>query len=307
MQMLEPEEKDKENISLGGLGDLPSLRPLLIHKHSTEAERVMRLTRALVHQMRGQVSQVEAILADAWHLHRSEALRVHSPITKGGHGHKRGGDGWSRVEVGVRGVFEGENSLLPSHDETTSQAKGFLKQTILQAEEEGTLPIPPVTSTPQSDFKRGKRNLVCTPGTGGTTAFLWPTPNHTRNCRDSCPWTREDLCRQGVPQETYLSQWKQAVGSGDGAGTRQDGSGGKTPTPSEHLRWLCDLAAMMGHEQWRKEEMLAGINFGQNIEAIAMRNHVLAHWSSKSVRSFLDRVYLDELLVSAQVPKLPST
>lgn len=42
-------------MNLGGLEHLPDCRTLLIRKHTIEVERVMRLWRALVQQMRGQV------------------------------------------------------------------------------------------------------------------------------------------------------------------------------------------------------------------------------------------------------------
>lgn len=43
-------------MNLGGLENLPGCRELLIRKHTAEVERVMRLWRALVQQMRGQVT-----------------------------------------------------------------------------------------------------------------------------------------------------------------------------------------------------------------------------------------------------------
>lgn len=44
-------------MNLGGLENLPGCRELLIRKHTAEVERVMRLWRALVQQMRGQVTK----------------------------------------------------------------------------------------------------------------------------------------------------------------------------------------------------------------------------------------------------------
>lgn len=41
---------------LGGLAHLPGCRELLIRKHFVELERVMRLCRALVQQMKNQVN-----------------------------------------------------------------------------------------------------------------------------------------------------------------------------------------------------------------------------------------------------------
>lgn len=46
-------------VHLGGLEHLPDCRTLLIRKHIVEVERVMRLWRALVQQMRGQVYKKE--------------------------------------------------------------------------------------------------------------------------------------------------------------------------------------------------------------------------------------------------------
>lgn len=51
-------QKD-ETVNLGGLDSLPGCRELLIRKHTAELERVMRLWRALVQQMKSQVPLVE--------------------------------------------------------------------------------------------------------------------------------------------------------------------------------------------------------------------------------------------------------
>ena len=47
--------RQDNGVHLGGLEHLPGCRTLLIRKHTEEVERVMRLWRALVQQMRGQV------------------------------------------------------------------------------------------------------------------------------------------------------------------------------------------------------------------------------------------------------------
>eukprot|EP00904_Undaria_pinnatifida_P004249 jgi/Undpi1/13825/HiC_scaffold_9.g03476.m1 len=73
LQMLKPDQKADAGVNLGGLEHLPACRALLIRKHTIEVERVMRLWRALVQQMRGQVSRVEELLAEAWQMYRSES------------------------------------------------------------------------------------------------------------------------------------------------------------------------------------------------------------------------------------------
>lgn len=54
-------------MNLGGLENLPGCRELLIRKHTAEVERVMRLWRALVQQMRGQVKEdLRDVDSQAW-------------------------------------------------------------------------------------------------------------------------------------------------------------------------------------------------------------------------------------------------
>lgn len=83
-------------MNLGGLEHLPGCRQLLIRKHTVELERVMRLWRALVQQMRGQVTEYKLLAIRMAYFHQMGGRAV--TVTKS-----------SKVEYAVRIWF----CLLP--------------------------------------------------------------------------------------------------------------------------------------------------------------------------------------------------
>lgn len=74
-----PHSKDGDGM-LGGLANLPNCRELLIRKHTVELERVMRLLRALVQQMKGQVRCPMPIK----HVHQGRHSNRPKRLVKGG-------------------------------------------------------------------------------------------------------------------------------------------------------------------------------------------------------------------------------
>ncbi|CAM9712012.1 unnamed protein product, partial [Sphacelaria rigidula] len=92
LRMLEPGLHQDGDGMLGGLASLPNCRALLLRKHTVELERVMRLLRALVQQMKGQVSRIEEALAETWQLHRHEAVARPSDSVPGPDGTPQSGN-----------------------------------------------------------------------------------------------------------------------------------------------------------------------------------------------------------------------
>ncbi|CAM9408470.1 unnamed protein product, partial [Discosporangium mesarthrocarpum] len=73
-------------------------------KHTSEAERMMRLASALAGQMRSQVSRVQAILSDAWQLHLSETAAGRSSPSMPGRTHPPPTTPCSRTTSSLSGV-----------------------------------------------------------------------------------------------------------------------------------------------------------------------------------------------------------
>ncbi|CAM9830855.1 unnamed protein product [Scytosiphon promiscuus] len=297
LRMLEPSPEQGSDGNLGGLEHLPGCRQLLIRKHTIELERVMRLWRALVQQMRSQVSRVEESLAEAWQLHRSDAGQA----------------------------------LRPLHHSPPSRQLPPPHTTHSQARENYPSPLPSFSSPQQA------RGVGTRPSPAGLVPATEPQ-QHSRHFGAeesgddaSMPASRSSA-QEGVDLAASLSPRKgvnfggrhqqDSAEAGDGAGVdRTEEVMAKAPRatamvprsaagelattatvgPAEYLQWLGDMTSMLVHEQWRKEELLALIDFGPEATSVRARTHVQANWSSRSIDSFLDQKLVDAAIESAQV------
>ncbi|CAM9138501.1 unnamed protein product, partial [Hapterophycus canaliculatus] len=249
LRMLEPGPEQGSGVNLGGLEHLPGCRQLLIRKHNVELERVMRLWRALVQQMKGQVSRVEESLAEAWQLHRSDVAQ----------------------------------SLRPPHHSPPSRQLPPPPHTAQsQAREDCSSPLPRFSS-PQHANSVGMR-----PSPAGHVSASAPQQHSHRLGADdggnnaSVPLarspTQEDVpfAPSSASRGADVDIGHQHGSSGAGGKTEVDGmaaviattpqatamipgvgAGGLATTvtvgPAEYLQWLGDMTSMLVHEQWRKE------------------------------------------------------
>eukprot|EP00903_Cladosiphon_okamuranus_P007584 g7357.t1 len=266
--MLEPDGETDSDVNLGGLGNLPGCRELLIRKHTAEVERVMRLWRALVQQMRGQVSRVEDALSECWQLHRSDAARGRRPLH--------------------HPPPPSPSPQLPPVPSDQIAARGCSSPQQSPHAVVG-LRSPSAELTPASRLPQFGGQVEDEEGVGdagGEVSVGVPRPH-----------AHEGLASVSARASSARPP-QMGLGGGGLAPTRSVG-------PAEYLQWLGDMSSMLVHEQWRKEELLSRVAFGPEAAAAQIRAHVQAHWSSRSADSFLDQSAIDAAISSAQVMPPP--
>ncbi|CAM9206080.1 unnamed protein product [Ectocarpus fasciculatus] len=250
LQLLEPDQQTGGDVNLGGLENLPGCRELLIRKHTAELERVMRLWRALVRQMRGQVSRVEELIAEAWQLHRSDPARAlrqprhpppPSPSPPLPTSQSRSPANVSTIPpspqhasaaaVGVRSA-SASHTTLPAGRQQRDQNTGAKEGDV-----DGSTGNPRHSSREGVEVAASPQGRLNDMGKGVPAGL--PTPGGMSE------GDRAEAVVSAVPEQTT-----RAMAAGlDGAG----GVMAMTVGPAEYLQWLGDLSSMLVHEQWRKE------------------------------------------------------
>ncbi|CAN0294763.1 unnamed protein product [Pylaiella littoralis] len=299
LRILQPDGETGGNISLGGLENLPGCRELLIRKHTMELERVMRLWRALVQQMKGQVSRVEESLAEAWQLHRSDPARARRPL------HRPAPPPSPSPPLPSTPTTE---TLAPARETSSPQQQAAVAVGLRSS---SSLASHASASGLQQRLSNrggagegggcgGDAGLPRPPTTQGGAAALAPSPRAGRSSGGQQAGLLGAGGRSGGSQVEAMAYAAVSGGGGVWRATNTTLVG-----PAEYLQWLGDLSSMMVHEQWRKEELLARVAFGPEAEAAANRAHVQARWSSRSQDSFLDQSVIDAAIASSQLVPPP--
>ncbi|CBJ30462.1 expressed unknown protein [Ectocarpus siliculosus] len=249
LQLFEPDQQTGGDVNLGGLEKLPGCRELLILKHTTELERVMRLWRALVRQMRGQVSRVEELLAEGWQLHRSDPARAllqprhpappsPSPPLPTALSRSPGNAFTIPPSPQHAGAAVGVRSTSASH---TTAPEGRLQRVHHVGAKEGD--IDGSTGNPRHSSLEGAEVAASPQGRLGDIG---------NGLQAGLPATggMKEGDRAGAVVSEIPGETARAMAAG---GDRAGGVTTMTVGPAEHLQWLGDLSSMLVHEQWRKE------------------------------------------------------
>jgi hypothetical protein len=67
-----------------------------------------------------------------------------------------------------------------------------------------------------------------------------------------------------------------------------------------YVSWTVDVTTALGHEMWRKAEMLDKLNYGSEGADRAMRDYIVAYWSSSSKHTLLNRAAFSSELDNSQ-------
>jgi Casein Kinase 2 substrate len=76
--------------------------------------------------------------------------------------------------------------------------------------------------------------------------------------------------------------------------------GSTVQSVDSYVSWTVDVTAALGHEMWRKAEMLDRLNYGSEGADRAMRDYIVTHWSSSSKHTLLNRALFDSQLDTSQ-------
>jgi hypothetical protein len=67
-----------------------------------------------------------------------------------------------------------------------------------------------------------------------------------------------------------------------------------------YVSWTVDVATALGHEMWRKAELLDKLNYCSEGADRTMRDYIVAHWSSSSKHTLLTRAAFSSQLDNNQ-------